>query len=185
MYIYIYMYIYIHIFENLTKYIKIYSTPLFLSVLCHHFAKKIRSKSPDPEKSFKAWTSKKAILPAITKSLNESFGVFLHSFQRAGSEFKKGVCHRDMAGETRLPKRKHRYLGGRGRGMFFWHLSAAAVYCLLLNDIARGEDSTKLRKILCPALMSGVGKKTDVGTCKLKTFSSFLSIISDSQIKAM
>ena len=50
MYIYIYMYIYMHIFENLTKYIKIYSTPLSFSVLCHHFAKKIRSKSPDPEK---------------------------------------------------------------------------------------------------------------------------------------
>lgn len=74
--------------------------------------------------------------------------------------------------------------GHGGRDMFFWHLSAAAVYCLIV-DIARGEDPTKLGKILCPALMSGVGKKTDVGTCKLKTFSSFLSIISDSQIKAM
>ena len=92
MYIYIYMYIYMHIFENLTKYIKIYSTPLSFSVLCHHFAKKISSKSPDPEKILQSVDiQKKTILPAMTKSLNESFGVFLHSFQRAGSEFKKGA----------------------------------------------------------------------------------------------
>ena len=155
MYIYIYMYIYIHIFENLTKYIKIYSTPLSFSVLCHHFAKKIRSKSPDPEKILQSVDIQKSHSACNYEKPQRVVWGFSAQLSAGGVRVQK----RRACAIGTWPERQDFRGGGRGRWMFFWHLSAAAVYCLFLNDIARGEDPTKLGKILCPALMSGVGKK--------------------------